>query len=194
MTTRSEKTLATGAMLDAATWADFVTRLRHHSVGEGVREHYTSNALFVVQRLTYTYGIERDYHPERVTICDDCVWVNPQHYWDDTDQDRRDKLDATSMKEHGLVFMAVDTDRQFDMLDELPDHRVVGRSERWDFVSAHLTREAADAFIQRKWHDYRYGLRVYVAAQRYAWEFEAIKAGILNGSITFNPPPEKPDR
>jgi hypothetical protein len=39
-----EKTLATGAELNADTWADFVARLKHDCEGDGVRRHYTADA------------------------------------------------------------------------------------------------------------------------------------------------------
>ena len=45
----------------------------------------------------------------------------------------------------------------------------------------------ADAFIKRKGHDYREGLRVYVDATSYSWELNTIKAAILDGRIGFIP-------
>ena len=59
--------------------------------------------------------------------------------------------------------------------------------ERWEFVCQHFTRDAADAFIKRKGHDYREGLRVYVDATSYSWELNTIKAAILDGRIGFIP-------
>ena len=41
--------LAVGAPLTQATFADFVERLRHDCVGDGVRDHWTADAFFVVQ-------------------------------------------------------------------------------------------------------------------------------------------------
>ena len=55
-------------------------------------------------------------------------------------------------------------------------------------MCAHFTQEAADAFIARKKHDFPDGLRVYVDAQTYCWEFNAIKEAILSGRIVFQPP------
>ncbi len=47
--------------------------------------------------------------------------------------------------------------------------------------------DAAEAFIKRKKHDYRKGLRVYVDASTYSWELNTIKAAILSGRIGFLP-------
>jgi hypothetical protein len=38
------------------------------------------------------------------------------------------------------------------------------------------------------------GLRVYAESQYYAWEFEAIKAAILEGKLTYTPIPAQNDK
>ena len=53
-------------------------------------------------------------------------------------------------------------------------------------MNSHFTKDAAEAFIRRKKHDYG-EMRVYVESQYYAWEFEAIKAAILDGTLTYTP-------
>jgi hypothetical protein len=84
-------------------------------------------------------------------------------------------------------FLALDRDEQLEILAELEDHQVVGWNETWEYVNAHFTKDAAEAFIRRKKHDYRKGMRVYVDCQYYAWEFNAIKEAILNGTLTYAP-------
>ncbi|MNN59485.1 hypothetical protein D3C81_1746030 [compost metagenome] len=54
-------------------------------------------------------------------------------------------------------------------------------------MSAHFTKDAAEAFIRRKKHDYRHGMRVYVESQYYAWEFNVIKNAILDGRLILAP-------
>ena len=44
----------------------------------------------------------------------------------------------------------------------------------------------------RKMHDYRRGMRVYVEAQVYCWEFNAIIAGLMDGRILFKDTDERP--
>lgn len=76
---------------------------------------------------------------------------------------------------------------QWYVLGELEDHTVTGWDDRWEYVNAHFTHAAAEAFIQRKKHDYQEGMRVYVESQYYAWEFNAIKEAILDGTLTYTP-------
>jgi len=119
-------TLATGATLTPETFADFVARLRHDVAGEGVKDHYTADAIFIVQAR-----------------------------------------------------------KQWSILDALPDHTVTGWDEKWEYVSAHMTKDAAEAFIQRKKHDYRKGLRVYVESQCYCWEYNTIIAALMSGELVL---------
>ena len=63
MSQQSEKpvSLAHGAPLSTESWADFVARLRHDCVGEGVHDHYTADAIFKVEARVLIYGIDRTY-------------------------------------------------------------------------------------------------------------------------------------
>lgn len=124
-TPESIPSLATGQALNAATWADFVQRLRYDCNGEGVRDHCTANAIFIVEARKIVCGLE--------------------------------------------------------------GHTVTGWDEQWVYVNAHFTHAAAEAFIKRKKHDYRHGMRVYVESQYYAWEFNAIKQAILDGTLAYTP-------
>ena len=65
--------LATGAKFDAETFADFKNRLHHDCVGEGVEEHCTADALFVVQARRIVSGLDLDYCDSDSTLvyCDD---------------------------------------------------------------------------------------------------------------------------
>ena len=73
----------------------------------------------------------------------------------------------------------------YSIVEQLSYHTITGWDERWEHVGTHFTKEAAEAFIARKKHDYSDGLRVYVEAQPYAWEFEAIKNAIMDGKLVF---------
>lgn len=177
--------LSHGAAVNADTWADFVARLHHDCVGEGVNRHFTRDALFIVEAKKYTYGIDEDYGGERVACREDSVFTSPEGYYESLDQDERDDLDAECKKEHDKPFMGLNEWDQWGVLDEQDGVTVTGRSEYWEYVNSHLTRDAADAFIERKKHDYREGLRVNVEAQIYCWEFNAIKEAILAGRLVL---------
>ena len=191
MNTKKTKhaSLSTGAALTLETWADFVQRLHHDCVGEGVKRHYTADAIFIVQARKLIFGIDKDYTDRWAVLLDDHHWFSPRDYWDDCDEDQKSSLDVLACEADGVPFLELNDSQQWCILEDLDDHTVVGWNDRWDYVCAHLTRDAADAFIARKKHDYHDGLRIYVDAQTYCWEFNAIKAAILTGRLQLSDAP-----
>jgi hypothetical protein len=179
-------TLATGAELDASTWTDFVERLRYHCNGAGGKWHHTAAAIFTVQTKRIDYGYEIDYAEGRVVCLEDQSWFSPKEYWEDLDDEERAEIDQALMTDRECSFMDLDEDDQWEYLAERDDHTVTGWNKRWEIMNSHFTRDAAEAFIQRKKHDYG-EMRVYVESQYYAWEFEAIKDAILDGTLTYTP-------
>jgi hypothetical protein len=179
-------TLATGAALTPATWADFVTRLRHDCVGDGVDDHGTADAIFTVQARREVSGFDSDHTDKLLVYCDGNDWKSPQAYWDaHDDAEVRTNLDKAAQRDYDSDFMALDQSEQWEILGALPDHTVTGWKEEWEHVNSHFTKDAAEAFIKRKKHDYLEGMRVYVESQYYAWEFNAIKEAILSGRLTY---------
>nr|WP_319566222.1 hypothetical protein [uncultured Rhodoferax sp.] len=181
--------LATGSPLNPETWADFVTRLRHDCVGEGVSDHCTADALFIVQARRIVSGIDPDYTDQLLVYCDDSSWYSPKEYWDDHGEHIHEKLDVLAHKSADtemVGFMEIPEYDQWAILGDLDDHHVTGWHERWEYVNSHFTKDAADAFIKRKKHDYPEGIRVYVESQSYAWEFNTIKEAILSGLLTYS--------
>jgi hypothetical protein len=116
---------------------------------------------------------------------EDSMWFSPQEYWDDADEATRQELDRMSDGTWGKPFLQLDAGDQWDNLADLDDHTVSGWDDSWEFVNAHFTKEAAEAFIRRKKHDYPKGLRVYVEAQVYCWEFNAIVKALMDGGLTM---------
>ncbi|WP_404941627.1 hypothetical protein [Pseudomonas danubii] len=186
--TNASPSLATGHPMTADTWADFVSRLRHHCNGQGVKWHHTAAAIFTVQAKRIDYGYEVDYAEGRVVCLEDRSWFSPKEYWEDLDDDERAEIDQALMADRECSFMDLDEEDQWEYLAELDDHTVTGWNKRWEIVNSHFTKEAAEAFIHRKQHDYP-ELRIYVESQYYAWEFEAIKAAILDGTLNYQSKP-----
>ncbi|WP_421560866.1 MULTISPECIES: hypothetical protein [unclassified Pseudomonas] len=178
--------LATGHGLDAATCNDFVTRLRHDCNGAGVKWHHTAAALFTVQTKRIDYGYEPDYAEGLVVCREDCSWFSPEEYWEDCDEEDQAELNARVQQDFECDFLGLSVDDQWELLGELDDHTVTGWNKRWEIVNSHFTKDAAEAFIRRKQHDYG-EMRVYVESQYYAWEFEAIKEAIIAGALTYTP-------
>lgn len=183
--------LAKGDRMSPEAWADFVSRLRHDCVGEGVDDHCTAEAMFVVQARRIVYGLDSDYADKRVIVSDDSEWFSVQDYWDECEDQQQVDLNAKAQEEAECDFLELDEMDQWEMLGELEDHQLVYWDERWEYVNSHFTKDAAEAFINRKAHDYRKGLRVYAEAQIYCWEYNTIKAAILSGELTYTPKTEQ---
>jgi hypothetical protein len=179
------QSLAFGAELNADTFADFVKRLHHDCVGEGVNDHYTADALFIVQEKVIIQGIDKEYVDDWCVYHDERTWYSPVDYWKSLDKSDKADLNKICKESWGETFLKLNSLLQWDVLSGLDEHIVSGYAERWEYVCAHFTKDAAEAFIARKKHDYRDGLRVYVDSQYWAWEFNAIKNALINGKLVF---------
>lgn len=188
--------LATGYPLGPETWADFVTRLRHDCVGEGVRSHMTADVVFVVQARRIVHGIDADYTDNRAVYMDEdpsVEWFSPEGYWADCDADERGMLNESAEVMGCCSFLELTARDQWHILGSQEGYTVTGWVDYWESISLHFTNDAANAFTRRKSHDYRHGLRVVPEAQHYCWEFNAVKAAILDGRVVFNELPHSSD-
>ncbi|POW54632.1 hypothetical protein C3408_22535 [Candidatus Pantoea alvi] len=184
------ETLATGSRLTPETFADFITRLEYHARGEGVNDHCTADAIFNVEQKRIVTGIDTDYTDDLIVICHEHEWFSPVDYWKDAGTSLRKKLNAKArLLTDGDTFLKATPKVQWDVLSELEDHTVTGYAEEWRYVNSHFTREAAEAYIKRKRHDYR-ELRIYVDANIYCWEFNAIKEALMDGRLVLVEKPQ----
>lgn len=183
--TQEKLSIARGDKLTPDTWNEFVSRLRHDCIGKGVENHYTADAIFIVQVRKIICGLDMDFTNKKMVFCDDQQWFSVQEYWDDLEDNEKDGLNSKSVEMHGEIFPDLSEFWQWDMLSELDNHTVTGWDETWEYVNSHFTNDAAEAFILRKKHDYKNGLRVYVDAQSYCYEFNIIKQAIIDGRITL---------
>ncbi|MEN5313383.1 hypothetical protein [Pseudomonas koreensis] len=181
--------LATGHHLDAATWADFVQRLRYDCKGKRVHDHCTADAIFIVEARRIVSGLDMEYTDKRLVYWDsgESVAYSVKEYWDGLSSYEKSQLNKKMQDWSQCQFMKADESDQWYVLGELPDHNVTGWDDRYEYINAHFTYAAAEAFIKRKKRDYRDGMRIYVESQYYAWEFNAIKEAILDGTLTYTP-------
>lgn len=178
------ETLATGARLTPETFADFIQRLEHHHRDDGVKWHHTADPIFTVQKHHTIYGLDLDYADGRFVALEDRVWFSPQEYWNDLEQEEREAINADCLENHETPFTSLDEDDQWSMLESFDDHTVSGYRREWQFLNAHLTKEAAEAFIARKQHDYP-PLRVYVESMYFGWEYKELMAALLDGRLVL---------
>jgi uncharacterized Ntn-hydrolase superfamily protein len=180
------KTIANGDNLTKESFDDFVSRLHHGVRGDGVNRHHTANAIFIVQQKIRTYGYTEDYSDMRMVYRDDNAWYSIKEFWDALDDDERKELDDIANNMYCSKFMEFDEFIQWNILEDDQNKFTVTRyKEDWEYVNSHLTRDAADAFIKRKKHDYD-ELRVYVDSQYWCWEFNEIIEAILDGKLVYN--------
>lgn len=185
--TEQIQSLAHGDSLTPETFNDFINRLRYHCKGEGVSDHCTADAIFLVEQRVYVYGIDRDYTDQLAIIDhegDGDAFRSLDAFWDDRDDEQKEELNRLAQEHAGMDFMELRCSDRYDILEDA-GMSVTGWDERWDYVCAHFTKEAAEAFIRRKGHDYRAGLRVYVNAQVYCWEWNAIKSALIDGRLVL---------
>lgn len=187
MTDQLKPSIATGATLTEETFKDFIERIKYHSEGDGVKWHGTSDAIFIVQSKEVIYGFDQEYFNDKLAVIngEGSVSFSPKEYWDGLEKEEKRKINIIAKGRFGETFLNCFDFDQWDILEELPDHRVTGWDIRWSYVNAHFTKEAAEAFIKRKAHDYD-ELRIYVHSECYAWEFNAIKEALMNGQIVWN--------
>jgi len=155
-------------------YSDFIARLRNHNHGEGVEYHCTANPIFIVQSLKRISGIDIDY--------------DPSYFWTDSDGEGEWTEEEFSAELAEFVADCGEHDEFDPNRDRVVERggemlfQKIGYHDNWEYECAHLTREAAEAFIKRKSHDHR-KLRIYVDSQYWCWEFNSIIGGLLSGKI-----------
>ena len=171
--------------LTKESFEEFMKRLQYHNKGEGVERHITADPIFNVQNKTRTYGLNSEYSDTWIILCPDreTDWDDVESLMEDIDEegDKFSKILEYADCQNKEEFLEADEDLQIDALESC-EYDQVFYQEGWEYVSSHFTREAAEAFIERKGHDYR-ELRVYVDAQVYCWEWNMIVKGLLSGEI-----------
>lgn len=176
--------IADGAKLTPETFADFIERLKYHHRGEGVNRHATADPIFMVQKQATIYGLADEYCEAKIVHFEECEWNSPQEYWDDAEDDKRDELNGMANDMWEKDFLDCEESEQWDFLADLDNHTVCGTRKEWQNINAHLTREAAEAFIHRKQHDYP-PLRVYVESMYFGWEYQEIIKALCDGRLVL---------
>lgn len=160
---------------------NFIERLTFHNRGKGVDDHCTANPMFIVQERVDITGLDMAY-------TDDHRW-----YECDGNQLYNDYEMLAVIADHNADH---EDDKKYQIKDvDLSDDEIkcngevlyikTGWSERWEYVNAHLTREAAEAFIKRKQHNHK-TLRIYVDSQYWCWEFNKVIGELLSGRLAWN--------
>lgn len=185
--TDMQESIARGYPLNQETFEDFVNRLKYDRFGKGVEYHYTRDPIFIVERLNRIYGYDLDCVDSYAVIIDDSCWDSIEKFYNECDDDIKQSLELFIASNTSYVngFLNAPTFEQMYAIESIDGARISGYQDVWEYVCSHFTREAADAFIKRKSHDYPLGLRIYVDSQSYCWEFNAIVDAIAKGNIIW---------
>ena len=174
--------------LTKENFKDFVERLFIDQKGD----HITADPIFTVQKLNRTYGFDSEYQDEWVIVVDESEFDSMKEVVENLEavaEEEMETLLELTECETKEDFLKLDSWNQMDALNDnrvspCVEYRKVYYKEDWVHVNSHFTKEAAEAFIQRKKHDYK-ELRVYVEAQVHCWEYNAIIKGLVNGDIVL---------
>lgn len=170
-------TLANGGELNKRSWDDFVNRLKYHCEGDGVKEHCTSYPIFEVQEKTINTGMDREFTNDWVIIDEEVFFYSPEELYIDLDDEQTQELNADG------DFLSLPEKEQWEILEHA-GYIVTGYVTEWVTINQHLTKEAAEAFIKRKGHDYE-ELRIVAESLYWCNEFKAIQKAILDGRLQF---------
>ena len=170
---------------------DFIERMHRQVRGDGVNDHCTADATFVVQCKRLISGIDKDYTDNT------CLFIDGEPCFDfdgficDFDDEEVNELieQGAPISSNESGFECSDIRELFDWVEDEKgsdwNATHTGYDWKWEYVNHHMTKEAAEAFIKRKSHDYG-ELRVFVDSAYWCWELKAIMNGLLDGKIVFN--------
>jgi hypothetical protein len=169
-----------------------IERLRYWNESEeGINSHGTDSPIFEVKEKVRVYGYDSDYSDYFEFGKDDCYHDSVSDFLESIDEDQEDYIIKTINEWWESYFgkkikslKEVPENSLLDSLIDLCDYRKVYYNEDWKHVNSHLTREAAQAFINRKKHDYR-ELRIWVDSLYWCWEFKDLIKGLVSGEIVL---------
>ena len=179
------ESLLCGAPLNAATFAEFITRLKHDCVGAGVHEHCTSDVVFIVMAKEFIYGIDMNYVDDLAIYCGETYYHSIPEFLKTGDQEFLDSLDQKSRLENDLPFAELEVRDQFLLIGSLENFSVYGYGERWRLINFHFTQTAADEFIRNHGHKHEGELQVFQESQGRCYEFNAIKNALIEGKLVW---------
>ncbi|MDC9598951.1 hypothetical protein [Xenorhabdus anantnagensis] len=170
--------LADGGELSRETWADFVNRLEYR----GVDWHGAAYPSFTVRERVRVTGSEDD----EAGIYYDCEsYYFPEDLIAILDDEQKQAIFNYAQNECLFEFDELyDIDKYKCIESVLDDAYIFYWKCDYRTVNTHLTREAAEKFIQRKQHDYG-ELSVYVESFYWCWEMRTLIDGILTGKIKY---------
>lgn len=164
-----------------------IERLKYWNESEeGINSHGTDGPIFDVQEKVRIYGLDSGYS-------DYFEFGKGETYFDSISDflesiDDEEELEIINQcwgkyfDQKPVRLKDFPEDTLIKFLGDCCDYQKVYYKEDWKHVNTHLTREAAQTFIDRKKHDYT-ELRIWVSSLYWCWEFKDLIEGLVNGDI-----------
>ncbi len=177
---------------------DFLKRLIYWNKGDGVNEHFTAHPIFNVQKKVLISGIDQDYAENTGVWFDDYFYETVDHFLDYIFEEEEEEalflgylIDQKLFKDKDHL-LSQDVSVKIDMIERFDQSEngwacvtISGYQWSWEYLNSHFTKEAAEAFIKRKSHDYRDGLRVFVDGQYWCQEFREVVDMLICGKLQY---------
>jgi hypothetical protein len=144
-------------------------------------------SLFIVQALRHHYGVDLAFTDNRAILFNGQAFHSVHDYWESCTEEEQAYLDERTLN----GFLNLSADEQYAVLSQFDNHTVIGRTEQWEYVCTQISEEAAQAFVDRKGHDYPHGLRYVAQTQDNSPELASVLLGLKAGEMALTPPRDR---
>lgn len=166
-------------------WAEFTQQLKNSWENDNAG---TDSPIFVVQSKNIVWGLDPASDSVEITnivdVDQESKYKSVEEFFESLRAAEKHTLNGLAIDEEDELFLDVKASTQISILsdwDERSVHICHGKYF-WEDVNCHLTRSAAEAFINRKSHDYG-ELRVFVKSLYWCDEFKNLLNAIINGEV-----------
>lgn len=167
------------------TWAEFTQQLKNSWENDNAG---TDSPIFVVQSKNIVWGLDPASDSVEITnivdVDQESKYKSVEEFFDSLKAAEKHDLNGLAIDEEDELFLDVKVSTQINILSEWNERNVYICHGKyyWEDINCHLTRSAAEAFINRKSHDYG-ELRVFVKSLYWCDEFKNLLNAIINGEV-----------
>ncbi|MCG5955811.1 ead/Ea22-like family protein [Acinetobacter baumannii] len=166
-------------------WAEFTQQLKNSWENDNAG---TDSPIFVVQSKNIVWGLDPASDSVEITnivdVDQESKYKSVEEFFDSLKAAEKHDLNGLAIDEEDELFLDVKVSTQINILSEWNERNVYICHGKyfWEDINCHLTRSAAEAFINRKSHDYG-ELRVFVKSLYWCDEFKNLLNAIINGEV-----------
>ncbi|MDN8149928.1 ead/Ea22-like family protein, partial [Acinetobacter baumannii] len=148
----------------------------------------TDSPIFVVQSKNIVWGLDPASDSVEITnivdVDQESKYKSVEEFFDSLKAAEKHDLNGLAIDEEDELFLDAKVSTQINILSEWNERNVYICHGKyfWEDINCHLTRSAAEAFINRKSHDYG-ELRVFVKSLYWCEEFKNLLNAIISGEV-----------